>query len=290
MSKNKDVRRGISLYIDGKEVEGSVKSIKAEMRKLVREQELMAKGSKEYIEQGKKIRQLKAILAEHNQQLNIINKTQGMSRSKGVDLFNHCPPVQQPHWNTIDLNLFSDLRLLYQMIDEAYEEIVASLTKRKRFQLAEISCFDFIYQEEVNKDFKCLAMLLDETLENIVAGKIERSEYAQYNQLEEIHDIIIVYCNKEPIACGSFRFYDEEHAELKRIYVTPNYQGMGLGYEIIRRLEAIAKIKGFKYCILETGELLQASCHIYKKLGYQRIDNYGPYVNMMNSICMSHKI
>ena len=68
MSKNKDVRRGISLYIDGKEVEGSVKSIKAEMRKLVREQELMAKGSKEYIEQGKKIRQLKAILAEHNQQ------------------------------------------------------------------------------------------------------------------------------------------------------------------------------------------------------------------------------
>ena len=202
----------------------------------------------------------------------------------------HCPPIQQPHWNTIDLNLFHDIRLLYQMIDEAYEEIVSSLTKRKRFQLAEISCFDFFYKETIDKDFRCLAMLLDETLEKVVAGKIDRSEYKPYNQLEEIHDIIIVYCNKEPIACGSFKFYDNDHAELKRIYVTPNYQGMGLGYEIIRRLEAIAKIKGFKYCILETGELLQASCHIYKKLGYQRIDNYGPYVNMINSICMSHKI
>ena len=67
----------------------------------------------------------------------------------------HCPPVQQPHWNTIDLNLFSDLRLLYQMMDEAYEEIVASLTKRKRFQLAEISFFDFIFHVECNIDCKC---------------------------------------------------------------------------------------------------------------------------------------
>ena len=52
---SKDVRRGISLYIDGKEVKGSVKEIKAEMRKLVKEQESMTKGSKEYVEHGKKI-------------------------------------------------------------------------------------------------------------------------------------------------------------------------------------------------------------------------------------------
>ena len=85
---SKDVRRGISLYIDGKEVKGSVIEIKAEMRKLVKEQESMTKGSKEYVEHGKKIRQLKGVLSEHNQQLNIINKTQKSMLSSGVDLFN----------------------------------------------------------------------------------------------------------------------------------------------------------------------------------------------------------
>lgn len=39
----------------------------------------------------------------------------------------HCPPVQQPYWNTIDLNQF-DKDKLFQMIDEAYDEILKHLT------------------------------------------------------------------------------------------------------------------------------------------------------------------
>ncbi|WP_289290608.1 phage tail tape measure protein [Bacteroides sp. 41_26] len=88
MSTNKDVRRGIVLYLDGKEVVNNITAIEAECRKLVKDQKSMTRGSKEYIEQGKKIRMLKGILAEHNQQLRAIDQTQKMSLSKGVDLFN----------------------------------------------------------------------------------------------------------------------------------------------------------------------------------------------------------
>lgn len=88
MSDNKDVRRGIVLYLDGKEVVNNITAIEAECRKLVKEQKSMTRGSKEYIEQGKKIRMLKGILAEHNQQLRAIDQAQTMSVSKGVDLFN----------------------------------------------------------------------------------------------------------------------------------------------------------------------------------------------------------
>lgn len=88
MSDNKDVRRGIVLYLDGKEVVNNITAIEAECRKLVMEQKSMTRGSKEYIEQGKKIRTLKGILSEHNQQLREINQTQTLSLSKGVDLFN----------------------------------------------------------------------------------------------------------------------------------------------------------------------------------------------------------
>ena len=41
----------------------------------------------------------------------------------------HCPPVQQPYWNTIDLAFFpaEDLPM---MIDHAYETVVGSLPKK----------------------------------------------------------------------------------------------------------------------------------------------------------------
>lgn len=88
MSDNKDVKRGIVLYIDGKEVTNNVTSIKAEIKKMTNELNGMVIGSKEYVEQTKKIRTLKKILAEHNQQLKAIEQTQTLSLSKGVDWFN----------------------------------------------------------------------------------------------------------------------------------------------------------------------------------------------------------
>lgn len=82
------VKRGVELYIDGKQVENSVTSITRQIRKLTNEWRKMDENSKEYHEHLRKIRSLKSILAEHNQQLRAIDQTQTMSLSKGVDLFN----------------------------------------------------------------------------------------------------------------------------------------------------------------------------------------------------------
>ena len=41
----------------------------------------------------------------------------------------HCPPVQQPYWNTVDLEHFPPEELP-MMIDHAYETVVASLPKK----------------------------------------------------------------------------------------------------------------------------------------------------------------
>lgn len=41
----------------------------------------------------------------------------------------HCPPVQQPYWNTIDLHRFPDEELP-MMIDHAYETVVAGFSKK----------------------------------------------------------------------------------------------------------------------------------------------------------------
>lgn len=202
----------------------------------------------------------------------------------------HCPPVQQPYWNTIDLDRFFDMELLFQMIDEAYDAIIGKLSKKAKTQLLDISELDFKETDGADPDFAILCRKLDGALDELVGTKFERSQYEQYNQRDSIHDVIVAYQKGNPVACGAFKMYDEEHAELKRIFTDASYRNIGLGAEIVRRLEAKAKIKGYKWCVLETGKPLQAACHVYEKAGYKIIPNYGQYADMPDSICMERKI
>ena len=202
----------------------------------------------------------------------------------------HCPPVQQPYWNTVDLDAFTDETLLYQMIEEAYAETVCKLTQKSQAQLSKLATLRFLPCDGTNVDLSYLCSRLDLALDELVGAKFQRSQYNQFNLLEDIHDALVVYKDGKPVGCGAFKMYDEEHAELKRIYTEPDCRGIGLGAEIIRRLEAMAKIQGYRYCILETGKPLEAACHVYEKLGYKVIPNYGQYANMPNSVCMQRKI
>ena len=46
----------------------------------------------------------------------------------------HCPPVQQPYWNTFDLSRFPPEKLP-MVIDHAYETVVSSLPKKVQKEL-----------------------------------------------------------------------------------------------------------------------------------------------------------
>lgn len=48
----------------------------------------------------------------------------------------HCPPVQQPYWNTIDLTRFP-AEELPMMIDHAYETVVLSFPKKVQREIME---------------------------------------------------------------------------------------------------------------------------------------------------------
>lgn len=70
MSKDATYTRRINLYINGKQVENNISSIKKEMMKLVAAQSKMTIGSRDYVEQGKKIQTLNGILKQHRASLN----------------------------------------------------------------------------------------------------------------------------------------------------------------------------------------------------------------------------
>ncbi len=91
MANNKDVKRGIVLYLDGKQVKGSVSAVKEELKKLKKEIESLEQGSREYDEQMAKIRHLNTILKEHRRELRATNDEVQKSNSsigKLADGFN----------------------------------------------------------------------------------------------------------------------------------------------------------------------------------------------------------
>lgn len=154
----------------------------------------------------------------------------------------------------------------------------------------EVISMDFRRTDGKNKDFIENCKLLDMDLDRRVGKKIKRDKYREYNQLDEIQEAIVVYDNNKAIGGGSIRKYDEENIELKRVFVHTEYQGQGIGTELVSLLIEWAMELGYKRMILETGELLVESCAVYKKLGFTVIPNYGPYVDMPESLCMAKEL
>ena len=109
-------------------------------------------------------------------------------------------------------------------------------------------------------------------------------------KLDDIRDVVIAYDNDIPVGIASFKMYDDENAEVKRVFIKKEYRGNGISKELMRILEERAHKKGFKYFILESGELLVSAMALYRKIGYKVIPNYGQYVDMKESICMKKEL
>ncbi|MDY2812422.1 MAG: GNAT family N-acetyltransferase [Dorea sp.] len=141
-----------------------------------------------------------------------------------------------------------------------------------------------------NKDFIENCRRLDADLDQRIGKEIQRSKYEKYNQLDKINEAIVVYENNVLVGAGSIRYYDEINVELKRIYISPAFRGQGLGTKLVSLLIEWAKELGYQRVLLETGEKLTESVALYKKLGFERIPNYGPYESMPESLCMAKDI
>jgi len=145
---------------------------------------------------------------------------------------------------------------------------------------------EIVYTDGKNKDFIELCRLLDENLDEIAGGRKQREQYVQYNTLEDINDVVLIYEDGIAVGCASFKYYDEGTAEVKRVFVRKEYRGRGISKQLMNFIEERAKGKGFSKLILETGALLVEAMGLYNKMGYKVIENYGPYKCMKDSICM----
>ena len=139
-----------------------------------------------------------------------------------------------------------------------------------------------------NPDFQKLVVLLDQDL--AIRDGADHTFYAQYNKITAIKHAVVAYKQDIPVGCGAIKRFSEQAAEVKRMYVLPEYRGQGIAAEILAELEKWAHELGYTDCVLETGKKQLEAIHLYQKSGYNIIPNYGQYLGVENSVCMTKNI
>ncbi len=139
-----------------------------------------------------------------------------------------------------------------------------------------------------NEDFKILVTLLDAYLKQLDGD--DHPFYAQFNKIDKLRHVIVCYKDGIPIGCGAFKEYDKQKVEIKRMFVQPSYRGKKIGIKILTELELWAAEFHYPECILETGKKMDKAIRLYEKAGYTIINNYPPYENTENSVCMIKRI
>ena len=139
-----------------------------------------------------------------------------------------------------------------------------------------------------NPDFVNLIAALDKSLWERYPEL--KSDYWGNNIIELNPNVIVLYSENKPVACGCFKKYDKNTIEIKRMFVSPEARGMGLAQTILGELELWAQDLGYSFSVLETLYKQKEAIALYQKTGYSIVDNYEPYVGLENSICMRKPI
>lgn len=134
-----------------------------------------------------------------------------------------------------------------------------------------------------NDDFRALVKKLDKYL--AIKDGDEHEFYDQFNKLDSIKNVVIIYEGNRPVGCGAFKEYRPLVAEIKRMYVEPDFRNKGYASKILSSLETWAKDNAYEKCILETGLRQTEAIKFYSKNKYMEIPNFPPYEGMANSRC-----
>jgi GNAT superfamily N-acetyltransferase len=137
-------------------------------------------------------------------------------------------------------------------------------------------------------DFQQLSQELEDDLK--IRDGDQHLFYSELNKIDWIQQVLVVYKNSIPIACGAIRAYNNDTMEIKRMFVQPAHRGQQIATAILAELEKWTEELNCKHCVLETGKNQPEAITFYKKNQYQLIPNFGKYADSENSICFEKKI
>ena len=83
--------------------------------------------------------------------------------------------------------------------------------------------------------------------------------------------------NETPAGCGGIQLFGTEYGELKRMFVRPQFRGLGYGRQLVNHLADYARANRVGLLRLETGIHQAPAIRLYEGMGFQRIGPFGDY-------------
>jgi N-acetylglutamate synthase-like GNAT family acetyltransferase len=86
----------------------------------------------------------------------------------------------------------------------------------------------------------------------------------------------VAHCNEDVAGCISLRPYPDLQAaaEIKRLYVRPDYRGHGIAQKLLAELEKSAAELGYEWLYLDTTDEMHLAQRLYQRSGYQLCERY----------------
>jgi GNAT superfamily N-acetyltransferase len=93
--------------------------------------------------------------------------------------------------------------------------------------------------------------------------------------------ILVARLGGQPIGCGSLRRKERRIREIKRLWVSPDARGLGVGRLMLESLEAQARHFGLRMLRLDTNRSLTEAQALYRKSGYREVAPFNdePYAH-----------
>ena len=83
--------------------------------------------------------------------------------------------------------------------------------------------------------------------------------------------MLIGVLDDRPVTGGAFRRFDDQTAELKRIWTDSGHRRLGLGRALLDELEAAITVRGYRRIYLTTGDRQPEAEALYLASGYTRL-------------------
>jgi DNA-binding MarR family transcriptional regulator/GNAT superfamily N-acetyltransferase len=93
--------------------------------------------------------------------------------------------------------------------------------------------------------------------------------------------LLLVWLREQPVGCGSLKLHPGEPAEIKRIWVSQDVRGLGVGRRLLSALEDHARDAGAPAVRLDTNRALHEAIALYRSTGYCEVPPYNnePYAH-----------
>jgi ribosomal protein S18 acetylase RimI-like enzyme len=98
----------------------------------------------------------------------------------------------------------------------------------------------------------------------------------------------IAKADNRVVGCVGMRQIEERTCDMKRLFITDKYKGLGVGKILVERILEEAKLKNYKRMRLDTLDTMEAALNIYYKNGFYRIEPY--YTNPNEGIVYLEKM